>query len=255
LLPALALALLRYPARPSLYTGAGILPIGEFSFVLAGSAVASGLVSERILSLTLATALLSMLLAPAAFAAADGAYKLLARHRIQWLRGDPQGVDSDAITETRHAIICGFGQTGRMLANMLDRREFPFIVVDIDPFAIEYAKERNVPYVYGDVSSLSVLLRCGLQQARVLVLAISDPLATDIAVQNARAINPRLDVVARVTRRNHSQFRPTTENIEVVEPDFEASLEILRHTLHRFGVSSQETQLLVSSLRRSEAAG
>ena len=255
LLPALALALLRYPARPSLSTGAGILPIGEFSFVLAGSAVALGLVSERILSLTLATALLSMLLAPAAFAAADGAYKLLARHRVQWLRGDLQGGDSDAITETRHAIICGFGRTGRMLANMLDRREFPFVIVDIDPLAIEYAKERNVPCVYGDVSSLSVLQRCGLQQARVLVLAISDPLATDIAVQNARAINPRLDVVARVARQNRGLFHLTTENIEVVEPGFEASLEILRHTLHRFGVSSQETQLLVSSLRRSEAVG
>ena len=95
-----------------------------------------------------------------------------------------------------------------------------------------------------------VLQRCGLERARVLVLAISDPLATDIALQNALSINPHLDVVAQVTQRTERHTLASTGNVEVVEPGFEASLEVLRHTLHRFGVTSQETQLLISSIRQ-----
>ncbi|MBI2887381.1 MAG: cation:proton antiporter [Chloroflexi bacterium] len=252
--PALALLALRYPLRPALAVGAGMISVGEFSFVLVGAAVADGRASEQLLSLTLATALVTIFLAPQSFAAADGLHRLLARRGLRRLRlGGALEEESPAPAEP-HAVICGFGVTGRSIAAILQRRGFPFLVVDLDPGAIEQAHARSVPSVYGDASSLSVLARCGLAQARVLIVAISDPLATDIAVRNALALNPRLDVVVRVFRRTDSVALRSLGSIELVEPGFEAGLEMLRHTLHRFGLSSPEIQLLVSSLRQGDTA-
>ena len=249
--PALTLLLLRYPLRPALSVGAGLLSVGEFSFILAGASVATGLASEQVLSYTLAVALVTMLLAPAALAAADAAYRWLAQRQLRWLTSrEPTEHEQPGAADPRHAVICGFGQTGRNVATLLARRNLPCLVVDLDPRAIAEASAREIPHIYGDASSPVVLQRCGLERARVLILAISDPVATDIALKNALAINPRLDVVAQVTQRTERHTLTSTGNVEVVEPGFEASLEVLRHTLHRFGVSSQETQLLISSIRQ-----
>ena len=249
--PTLTLLLLRYPLRPALSVGAGLLSVGEFSFILAGASVATGLASEQVLSFTLAAALVTMLLAPAALAAADACYHWLARYQLRWLTSqEPAEHEQPGAMDSRHAVICGFGQTGRNIVTILARRNLPCLVVDLDPMAIAEARAREIPHIYGDASSLVVLQRCGLERARVLVLAISDPLATDIALRNALAINPRLDVVARVTPRTRQHTLASASNVEVVEPGFEASLEILRHSLPRFGGSSQETQLLISSIRQ-----
>lgn len=249
--PTLTLLLLRYPLRPALSVGAGLLSVGEFSFILAGASVATGLASEQVFSFTLAAALVTMLLAPAALSAAEAAYRRLAQYQLRWLVSqEPAENIQHGAVDSGHAVVCGFGQTGRNVVTLLTRRNLPCLVVDLDPRAIAEARAREIPHIYGDASSPVVLQRCGLERARVLILAISDPVATDIALRNALVINPRLDVVAQVTQRTDRHTLASTGNVEVVEPGFEASLEVLRHTLHRFGVSSQETQLLISSIRQ-----
>ncbi len=67
--------LLGYPVAAALTVAASLAQIGEFSFILAGLGVASGLMPEEGRDLILAGALLSITLNPLAFAAAD------------WLRG------------------------------------------------------------------------------------------------------------------------------------------------------------------------
>ena len=248
--PTVVLLLFRYPLRPALAVGAGMLSIGEFSFILAEASVTTGHASEHLLSLTLAAALTTIFLASPAFSAAGGLYRVLAQWNPRHLLQQETAEEEGAVSHIAHAVICGFGQTGRNITTMLQRRGFPCLVIDLDPDAIKEARNRNIPHIYGDASSLSVLQRCGLERARVLVVAISDPLALDIAVRNALALNPGLDVVVRGFRRTNAYALRSLGNVELVEPGFEASLEMLRHTLHRFGISSQEIQLLVSSLRQ-----
>jgi len=38
----------------------------------------------------------------------------------------------------------------------------------------------------------------------------------------------------------------------MVRPELEAGLEIIRHTLHRYGLTSQEIQYVVNALREEE---
>ena len=248
--PALTLLALRYPLRPALAVGGSMLPMGEFSFVLVGASMAAGLASERLVSLTLATAIVTMFLAPAAVSLARDLTRRLGLLHLRWPVQEEASAEELALPETRHAIICGFGRTGRGIATLLTRRHFPCVVIDLDPAAIEEARARQIPHIYGDASSITVLQRCNLDRARVLVVAISDPAATDITLRNALALNPRLDVVARVYRQTEVHTLHQLENVELVEPGFEAGLEIIRHTLHRFGLSSQEIQILLTSIRQ-----
>jgi CPA2 family monovalent cation:H+ antiporter-2 len=94
-----------------------------------------------------------------------------------------------------------------------------------------------------------VLCQAELARARVLVLTIPDPLAARLAAENALRINPRLDIVARVHRDADAELLKGIGVSELVRPEFEASLEITRHTLYRFGLTSIEIQHILSGLR------
>jgi len=249
-LPALTTLAFGYPLRPALLVASGALPLGEFNFVLARTAIDAGLADESVLGLIMGTALVTLVAAPAANQGADLLYRWLAARKMAGVEPAPISPAVDEVLQgPRHAVICGFGRTGQTIADLLTRRRIPCMVVDLDPRSVGRAREMGLPCVYGDISSPEVLERCRLDRARVLVIAISDPLVVDMAVRHTLTIAPRLDIVARVARGTHLQV-PDTARIELVEPSFEAGLEIVRHTLLRFGLTSQEVQLIVSSLRQ-----
>lgn len=83
----------------------------------------------------------------------------------------------------------------------------------------------------------------------MLALAIPDAFAAERAIRLARSMNPVLDIIVRADRRADVRRFAEAGATEVVHPSFEAGLEMVRHTLRRFGVSMQEIQAQLSARR------
>jgi len=83
----------------------------------------------------------------------------------------------------------------------------------------------------------------------VLVVAIPDPISTRQIVDYARLHYPRLDVVVRTHTDAERQFLIELGVNQVVLGEWELALEMTRHVLHRFGVSTLETEAIVQRLR------
>ena len=77
-------------------------------------------------------------------------------------------------------------------------------------------------------------------------------MAEELTARNALKINPKLDIVARVHREGDVELLKGLGVTELVLPYFEGSLEMIRHTLHRFGMSSTEIQYILNSLRQRQ---
>jgi CPA2 family monovalent cation:H+ antiporter-2 len=88
-----------------------------------------------------------------------------------------------------------------------------------------------------------------LDKAKVMVITMNDPIATELAVRNARAINSKLNIVARVHFDEHAETLRELGVAEIVRPEFEAGLEMVRHTLHRYGLTGAEIQYIINILR------
>jgi CPA2 family monovalent cation:H+ antiporter-2 len=241
-----------YAPKTALFAGGGLFQIGEFSFILSAVALETGLISSHIYSLTLAAAGITMLLTPFGTGLMSGVYhRMIQRKRVAGLltaRVDP------VITEERkqlsgHVVICGYGRTAQNLGRVLERRNFPYLVIDIDPRSLESLRGSATPYIYGDAANPDILARAQLERARVMVVTYPDPIAARLAVANARKINPKLDIVARVHREEDSEVLRELGAAKMVRPELEAGLEIIRHTLHRFGLTTQEIQYIVNTLR------
>lgn len=98
-----------------------------------------------------------------------------------------------------HVVLCGFGQMGRRVAQMLEQSSIPFLVVERNAENAEEARAADCLVVEGDATEDGVLKRAGLERARGLLSCIGDDAENLYIGMTARAQNPELPVICRVT--------------------------------------------------------
>jgi CPA2 family monovalent cation:H+ antiporter-2 len=234
--------------------GASLAQIGEFSFVLARVGVDQGIISERIFGLTLAVAVVTIVLTPGALRLAGPLAGTLGS-----LPGTGRGAapaapsaSSSAVGPLRnHVVILGYGRLGRELATWLENHDVPFMVVESRADLLEPLQARGIPTLAGDASSPQLLDQCDLPRARVVAVTLPDSVAAAGAIRHVRARNPQLDVVARAGEAAVVGMLGAQGASEVVQPEFEAALEFVRHTLGSFTPDAARLEAELAARRDS----
>ena len=248
---------LGYAGRTALLAGLAVAQMGEFSFVLARLGVAQGLIDDYLYNLTLAGALATIIVSPALLQIAD---PLLAAFRrvplIGRELGEPPIADMASGSDDlrQHTVICGFGRVGRELADVLDRRGFKYLVIEYDPRVASEVRKRGVPVIFGDAGNPAVLQHANLARAKVLAVTVPDLPTAARAIREARRVNEAIDIIARAPGGSGPERLRAAGAAEVVRPEFEAGLEFVRRTLHRYGVPSTEVRM-ITARRRNEYYG
>jgi len=96
-----------------------------------------------------------------------------------------------------HYILCGFGRVGEEIAREFTDRKIPFVIVESVPESLERARKKGYLIVEGDAATDATLLEAGVQRARCLLAASDSDAGNTYIVLAAKALNPRLFVVAR----------------------------------------------------------
>ena len=96
-----------------------------------------------------------------------------------------------------HFIICGFGRVGEEVAIEFSRRSVPFVVIENAPEAARRATERGYLVLEGDATGDEQLQAAGVAAARGLVAASNSDANNTYITLSAKALNPRIFIVAR----------------------------------------------------------
>jgi len=220
--------------------------------VLARIGVDAGALPRSLFDLILAGAVVSIVLAPAVMAAPRRLMPLLERAPVARRAFAPPFDPGEAAAELRrHVVICGFGRVAQELADALERRRFRYVVVEYDVGIVRRLRARGIPVVYGDAANPQVLEHAGVDHAVLVAVLVADPTTAEAVTRYARAHGPRIDIVARAAdTRDVGRLRDAGAT-EVVQPEFEAGVEVIRHTLGRLGVSGLELQNITAGRRTS----
>ena len=149
----------------------------------------------------------------------------------------------------RHAVVLGYGRVGRAVVRALASRGFPHVAIDADYPMVARARAEGEPILFGDAGSPTLLDAAGVDRALILVVAVADPLATRQAVTYALQRNPRIDVIARAPSEAEGDALRRRGVSRVVVAEREIASELMRHTLHRFGVSEREIGAMLQRRR------
>lgn len=100
-----------------------------------------------------------------------------------------------------HYILCGFGRVGEEIAREFHERGMPFVVVENNPDTIQGAIDSGYLLIEGDAASDEVLLQAGVLRAKTLLAASDSDSGNTYITLTAKALNPKIFVVARAGKR------------------------------------------------------
>ncbi len=238
----------RYPLKTALIAGVGLAQIGEFSFVLASAGQSLGLVSRRVYLLIVGTTAVTLVLTPFVLRAVPKLLELPGLKKYLSHADVPLEVSAE-LPQQNHVVIVGYGRVGRNLVKLLQEHGLPVVVVDQSESRIQQVREAGVAYVYGNGASLHVLETAGADKARAMAIALPDPTSSRLCLKRALELAPDLDVVVRATRDKDIELLYQLGAREVVQPEFEASLELSAHLLAGMGLASGAIQREAAQIR------
>ena len=244
--------LFRYPLKTALIVGLGLAQIGEFSFVLASEGLALGLVSRRIYLLILGTTAVTLVITPFVLRLVPFLFSFA--ESMPWLKpyfdgeGMPKAVSED-LPFKDHVVVCGYGRVGRNLVKLLQLHNLPVVVIDQSESRIQQVRDAGVPYVYGNCASFHVLETAGVNSASCMAIALPDPMSIRLSLKRALELSPELDVVVRATNDKNIEMLYQLGAREVVQPEFEASIEMATYVLTDSGLSPVIVQREMQEIR------
>ena len=247
-----AVLLLGYSFRIALLCGLGLAQVGEFAFVLATVGRESDVISEGLFQLFVGAAVLTMAATPLFWWAACRVADRIPAQLRGWTRREPEDLSVVRSEELKdHVIIAGFGVNGRNLARVLRHVSIPYLVIEMNPETVRSERKQGEPILYGDVASGEILKRAGVQAARVLVLAISDPAVSRHATSFAHRINPTLHIIVRTRYVREMDALYAAGAGEVIPEEFETSIEIFSRVLRNYLVPRDLVERSVREIRET----
>lgn len=145
-----------------------------------------------------------------------------------------------------HLILCGAGRTGHYIAEEFYRTHTPFVVIEYDDDVLEAARQiGDFPYLKADATQDETLRLAGIERARGLVAALGEDKDNVFIVLSARALNPRLRVIARVSDEANASKLIKAGADEVVSPNMIGGLRMASVMLRPAVVSFLDEMLRV----------
>ena len=243
--------LLGFPIRTAILVGFALSQIGEFSFILSRTGVEHGLLAGDIYQMFLAVSVLSMAATPFIITLAPRLADIILRLPLpkKLMTGFYPVSETKVVDRKDHLIIIGFGVNGRNLAHAAGVAGIPYAIIEMNPETVRSEQAKGEPIYYGDATHETILGHTNIKEARIVVVAISDPTAIRRIAEIVRRLNPKVHLIVRI--RYLQEMKPLYElgADEVIPEEFETSVEIFTRVLAKYLMPRDEIERLVAEVR------
>ena len=244
-----------FPLRTAILVGLSLCQIGEFSFILSKTGLDFGLLDESLYQVFLSVTIITMGATPFLIVVSPQIAASILKFPLPgWLRTGLFPLEELSPKYRKeelkdHLIVVGFGINGRNLTRAAKVAGIPYVIIEVNPDTVREEHAKGEPISYGDATQEAVLKLAGITDARVMVIAISDPAATRRITSLARKLDQKIYIIART--RFVQEMRPLYElgADEVIPEEFETSVEIFTRVLTKYMIPRGEIEKFITELR------
>lgn len=227
--------------------GLGLSQVGEFSFILGRVGVGTKSISAEFYSLVLAMTIVTMLLTPFISGLTAPLYAL-ARRFIKPLKLKPLHFPKSGLKD--HIVIAGGGRVGMHVANVLHHSGIPFVILEQNSRRSQEVKACRYPIIFGDAAKGTILEAAALRKAKLLLITTPVAVVSLGIVAQAQKLNPDIHIIARAEGVEQMKALYQKGVTYVVQPEFEASLEIINQTFLNLGIPAGQLKTFTEEARR-----
>jgi CPA2 family monovalent cation:H+ antiporter-2 len=203
LITAASVRLVQPSARNALLTGVVVSQVGEFTFVISGTAYRQHILSEDLFQAAMAISLLTLIATPYALGSAPGVVTRAFRRIPVKTRMALEG--EHVPRNWRRVLVIGFGPAGRAVVNGLTAKGIPVAILEMNPNTV--AENRTeYPIELGDATQPEVLHHAGAGASLAVVVTIPDPIAGRLIVSAVQRLAPGVPILARARYHQYAEL-------------------------------------------------
>ncbi|OGK62642.1 hypothetical protein A2334_03280 [Candidatus Roizmanbacteria bacterium RIFOXYB2_FULL_38_10] len=231
---------MRFHSKLAFYLSLFLFQIDEDAFILMSVAYANKVFTREEYLFVITAVMLSLLVTPFLINGKENAYRFIRALINQYIpflhtyikhRLDRNQSPIDTLEIKNHVILCGYGRIGSYVGRALMLSNIPFIAIDYNFRTVEKAKREGINIIYGDPTDMDILDYAETESAVAIVTALPDRFSQETIILNARKLNKSILIIGRVHRKkDHKRMKDMGVRI-VVQPEFEASLSIIKKLL------------------------
>jgi glutathione-regulated potassium-efflux system protein KefB len=228
-------------------TGFYLSQVGEFAFVLLGSAAIAGLLSAHGHTLAMLMVSVTMILTPLMVKAGD---RLARRARAK--------TASEVTTPTadldKHVVVIGYDGIGELICLMLDKAKISHVAFDRDIDRVQQGKQAGANVHFGDMYSSVTQQAAGLEKAVAAYISMRDMQKAKALAVTLHRLYPLLNIYLRVaTLRDQDDM--VAKGIKHAATGYiESTLMRGSQLLKDVGVSEVDVAELAEAFRRDNYA-
>jgi monovalent cation:H+ antiporter-2, CPA2 family len=241
---------LRYPFGVALSTAISLAQIGEFSFILSALGRDLGLLTTTATNTLVATSIVSIVANPVLYRALGPIERAVMRvpslaRRLN--RESPPAASPVAPTRSsrhanpaHHAVVIGYGPTGRTVVRLLRENGIAPTVIDLNMDNVRALRQEGVDAVYGDATRPETLEAAAIGRVGSLILTSAGMAHSAEVIRAARELNPSLRVLARAAYlRDLPELKAAGANTTYTG-EGEVALAFIEDILDRLGATAEQ---------------
>ena len=117
-----------------------------------------------------------------------------------------------------HVIICGYGRTGKEIADQLNSEKIDTLIIEIDNKKKSKAEDNGFNVLMADATMDETLLLAGIKKCRSLVVTLPSDAANLYVILSAKALNKNCRLIARAATEEASNKLKLAGANAVVSP-------------------------------------
>lgn len=239
---------LRVPTKTAIMAGLALLQIGEFSFLLTKLSYENNILTTSLFQFIISSTILSMVLS---------IFILKNMHTIADVFGRLFNLGETETPEEKtkkqlrnHVVIIGFGISGKNLVKGCKTFNIPYVIVEFNPKTVRYYSVGDENIFFGDATQAHVLREAGIDEAKMISIAISDPVATRRIVYKIREMSSSVEVIVRTRFYQEINELKKLGADHVVSEEYEASIRILSIALNKYLIPDEDIVKFEKLLRQ-----
>nr|WP_016926610.1 monovalent cation:proton antiporter-2 (CPA2) family protein [Rickettsia conorii] len=219
------------------YSGLLLSQGGEFGFILFSLGKDSGVLEESTADILLLVVTFTMALTP--LLAALG--QKIAEKVDKGLGKTPtQMIELGARDLTNHIIIAGLGNTGKMVARVLEAEGISYVILDLDDDRVKEELSNGLPVFKGDVSQADTLKALGTERAFAIILTMNNQVTIKKSLKTISGNYQDIPVVVKLKNLKNAREFYDLGATTIIPASYETGLQIGGIVLKNIGISEQE---------------
>ena len=190
------MGLLGFRSRTGFQVGVTSAQVSEFSLILVFLGNRLGFVSDFIVTLVTAVAIVTIVASTYLITYSSRIYKFAAPYlkifQRKTLTENKFQQDKDF---SDHIVLVGVGRLGSGILRQLQQIGQEVLVVDFDPKIVKSLQENNTPFIYGDVSDPEILELSSIKNAKMVISTVSDPEDTRSLLRGMKNTHKKIPTV------------------------------------------------------------